>query len=61
MQILLKRWMKGTSTLDIHEELTESAGYKDSFKDVIGYEINFCDSNSGYSNTAMDRTPKSGT
>ena len=53
--------MKGTSTLDIHEELTESAGYKDSFKDVIGYEINFCDSNSGYSNTAMDRTPKSGT
>ena len=53
--------MKGTSALHIPEELTESAGYKDSFKDVIGYEINFCDSNSGYTNTAMDRTPQSGT
>ena len=48
--------MKETTSLNIPEELTQSGGYEDSFKDVFGLDINFCKMNDGYTNTAQDRT-----
>ena len=51
-----KNWMKETTSLHIPEELTQSGVYEDSFKDVFGLDINFCNMNSGYTNTAQDKT-----
>ena len=47
--------MKGTSALDIPDELTESGGYEDSFKDFFGFDINISNLNDGYMKTAQDR------